>query len=723
MDEYSNTEPAFSKDSVYESGSDMDESSDSGLEIYPTSYSTDSSPHEEILNRWAPHAGSNRKFSKARVPTYHARLKHILIQPEEELMDRHPSEFVTEALHAPTPELKKTIGSMKMKVQETYSCRLKLRSSQEDGWIPIDPGSDESRFFFPNSLGDDLMIDVYDSKATLCGRVTAQVAIIAEESTDKLKWWPLFREPEHELVGRVQLCINYTTAQDENNSLTFGYVAESVAYDIALEVAMKSQQFQERNLSLHNYWKWLLMEFSSYYGISDEYARLRYVSYVMDVATPTSDCLTLLHDLLEPVVMKSRIVNTLSLQEKRILRETGTQIEQILAMVFEKYKSLDESILSGMEEVYMPPSRVPAPALVPAVELYILLHGLSPEAELKLSDYFQTAARKRMRHHLSETDEYISGNANVRLTDHAAFTTMYNKMISLCRSTRDEIFTDIHIQHVLPSFMDLPNLVADIYCGELIKRLSVFLAAYPPTDPSPPVTDLVIAVADFENDLASWNICPHERVDATMLFHPYFVMWIEDKRRALLESCKLDTVKWSVRTKHMTTPFAFADDMCKKLNDMPMEYEFIICRWPEYTILLENVMADVEKAVMDALEVQYANELAPLKDCISPKKFGLKYVQKLTKRKPALPYVVTDETKMHNATKLQRIMRRNIKKFEESKEVVVMESDIKAQIQPLSQQIMEMLKGIHRVFDVQQFVDVSRGLWERMGQVFNKKSN
>ena len=34
---------------------------------------------------------------------------------------------------------------------------------------------------------------------------------------DKLRWWSIYREPEHELVGRIQLYIHYTTAADENN--------------------------------------------------------------------------------------------------------------------------------------------------------------------------------------------------------------------------------------------------------------------------------------------------------------------------------------------------------------------------------------------------------------------------------------------------------------------------------------------------------------------------
>lgn len=55
----------------------------------------------------------------------------------------------------------------------------------------------------------------------------------------------------------------------------YGTVAETVAYDLALEVAMKVQKFQQRNLLLHDPWKWLLKEFASYYGVSDIYTKLR----------------------------------------------------------------------------------------------------------------------------------------------------------------------------------------------------------------------------------------------------------------------------------------------------------------------------------------------------------------------------------------------------------------------------------------------------------------
>ena len=61
-------------------------------------------------------------------------------------------------------------------------------------------------------------------------------------------------------------------------------------------------------------------------------------------------------------------------------------------MVFENYKSLDESSPSGMVEVCGPANGSPAPALAPAVKLYTLLHDvLAPEAQLKLCAYFQVS--------------------------------------------------------------------------------------------------------------------------------------------------------------------------------------------------------------------------------------------------------------------------------------------------------------------------------------------
>lgn len=43
-----------------------------------------------------------------------------------------------------------------------------------------------------------------------------KVYIFLKIQGDKLRWWPIYHEPEHELVGRIQLYINYS-CQDESN--------------------------------------------------------------------------------------------------------------------------------------------------------------------------------------------------------------------------------------------------------------------------------------------------------------------------------------------------------------------------------------------------------------------------------------------------------------------------------------------------------------------------
>ncbi|KAA3490726.1 Ribosomal protein L10 family protein isoform 2 [Gossypium australe] len=156
----------------------------------------------------------------------------------------------------------------------------------------------------------------------------------------------------------------------------------------------------------------------------------------------------------------------------------------------------------------------------------------------------------------------------------------YQKMKILISSIKNEIFTDIeiHKQNILPSFIDLPNLSAPIYSADLCSRLRAFLGE-----------------------------------SRQKLFHSYITCWIEEKRHSLLDSCRLDKVKCSdIKTSQSTTPFI--DDMYDQLTETLNEYEIIISRWPEFTIILEN----------------YADVLAPLKDGLAPKIIG-KYVQKFTK--------------------------------------------------------------------------------------------
>lgn len=725
--------------------------------------------------RFVPHMPANGSLTHKSLAYVHASTRYI--------------QQVSGLLKVGVTTLRNSSSSYEAVQQETFSCFLRLKSTVEEDAIRMQPGSSEVHMFFPDSLGDDLLVEVQDSKGKHFGRVLVQVAAIADDPTDKVRWWPIYREPDHELVGKIQLYIIYSTSADDNSHLKCGSVAETVAYDLVLEVAMKVQGFQQRNLLLHGPWKWLLTEFASYYGVSEIYTKLRYLSYVMDVATPTADCLNLVYNLLAPVVMKGNSKTSLSHQENRILGETKDEIEQILTLTFENYKALDESSFSGIVEVFRPASGHTAPALEPAVKLYKLLHDiLSPEAQTSFCHYFQVAAKKRARRHLSDTDEYITQNNEGCLMDPMTMSTAYQKMKTLCINLRNEIYTDIqiHNQNILPSFVDLPNLSASIYSTELCNRLRAFLISCPPTGPASPVAELVIATSDFQRDLSGWNINPIKGgVDAKELFHLYILVWIQDKRLSLLESCKLDKVKWSgVRTQHSTTPFV--DDMYERLKETLTDYEVIICRWPEYTLVLENAIADIEKAIVEALDKQYADVLAPIKESMTPKKFGLKYVQKLAKRNTCA-YVVPDEVgillnslkrmldilrpriesqfkswgsclpnagntapgerlsevtvmlrakfrnylqaiveKLVENTKLQNATK--LKKIlQDSKETVV-ESDLKSRMQPLKEQLASSIIHLHSICATHVFIAICRGYWDRMGQEIlsfleNRKEN
>ncbi|KAL9264202.1 hypothetical protein AKJ16_DCAP12869 [Drosera capensis] len=767
-----------------------------------------------------------------RLPTFHASLQQTLLLSEEEILSNRASELTVETA-ALKP--KKMIGKMKVQVRKvrmgmepTTGCSFrslkaptiklqsarnhlaKLRLKLSSGWTalrrvrfvlhkPAD-GSLSRKSLAYVQAGTQYMkqvsgllkvgvttlrqsstayeaVQVQDSKGTTCGRVLAQVAVVADDPSEKLRWWSIYHEPEHEFVGKLQLYISFSTSADENGHLKCGSVAETVAYDLVLEVAMKAQNFQQRHLLIHGEWRWLLDEFASYYGVSDAYTKLRYLSYVMDVATPTADCLTLVYDLLYPVVMKGNVKSLLSHQENRILGEIQDEIEHILALAFENYKSLDESFPSGIIEVFKPATGVAAPALPPAVKLYTLLYDiLTPEAQTKLCSYFQAAARKRSKRHLAETDEYVAVNTEGIVVDNVAVSTAYQKMKVLCLNIRNEVFTDIqiHDQHILPSFVDLPHLASSIYSLELCNRIREFLIACPPSGLSPPVAELVIATADFQRDLANWNICPvRGGVDAKELFHLYIVVWIKDRRAAMLESCRLDKVKWSgVRTPHATTPFL--DDMYGRLKETLNEYEVIICRWPEYIFVLENAVADVEKAIVEALDKQYADVLAPLKETMMPKKFGIKYVQKLTKRSMP-PYVVPEELgillnslkrmldvlrpkiesqfktwgscipegsnqvlgeRLSEVTVMLRTKFRNyvqavveklventrsqnatkLKKILQDSKESASESDVRARSQFLKEMLTSTINQLHSVLETHVFISACRGFWDRMGQ-------
>uniref|UniRef100_A0A0E0JWX7 Uncharacterized protein n=1 Tax=Oryza punctata TaxID=4537 RepID=A0A0E0JWX7_ORYPU len=657
-----------------------------------------------------------------------------------------------------------------IEIEEMFTCTLELQSSckdnQRDSISPqyLKPGTGESQLFYLESQGDSILVEVQDNNRVVIGRAKIQVSSITDthvcparcspsfgsivslthfstwhvcgkkqQQEEIIKWWPLYLD-DQECVGKIQLCINFSVSSDNQGAakmLQGGPAVDTIVYDMVLEAAMRAQNFNSKMLHVSGSWKWLLDEFSDYYGVSDAYRKLRYLSYILNVATPTKDCLELAYELLLPV-MKARDDRTLTRQERSILLDCEDRIKSLLAVVFENYKSLDENSPTGLSDLFGPISDCAAPALAPAVQIFSVLHDiLSNEAQNILRNYLQTAAAKRCRRHMIETDEFMSSNNDSLLTDPMAISAAYLKMKTICINISREIQADIkiHNQNILPSSIDLPNIAASLYSTELCKRLKGFLSASPPSRPLEHVAELLIATADFERDLDSWQVrSVHGGVVSRDLFHGYIMVWIEDTRLQLLDNCRAD-----------------------------------------------KAIADVEREIMKALEKQYMETLLPLRDGIP--KILEKQVQRLTRRQSISPYVVPNQlgTFMNTVKRMLDVLhcrvedslkswaayltitngnavfgeqmnsitvmlRKKYKKYlqaiveklvsnaqanrttrlkrilEETRESEG-ESDIRERMQALRVHLSDSIYNLHEVFSSRIFVAICRGFWDRLGQI------
>uniref|UniRef100_A0A0D9VEN6 Uncharacterized protein n=1 Tax=Leersia perrieri TaxID=77586 RepID=A0A0D9VEN6_9ORYZ len=622
-----------------------------------------------------------------------------------------------------------------IEIEEMFTCTLELQSSSKDN----QRDSISPQYLKPGTVilrvRGMLFLLKYNNRAVI-GRAKIQVSSITDTHQEEIiKWWPLYLD-DQECVGKIQLCVNFSVSSDNQGAakmLQGGPAVDTIVYDMILEAAMRAQNFNSKMLHVSGSWKWLLDEFSDYYGVSEAYRKLRYLSYILNVATPTKDCLELTYELLLPV-MKARVDRTLTRQERSILLDCEDQIKSLLAVVFENYKSLDENSPSGLSDLFGPIPDCAAPSLAPAVQI------------------FSTAAAKRCRRHMIETDEFMSSNNDSLLTDPMAISAAYLKMKTIYNS------------------IDLPNIAASLYSTVLCKRLKGFLSASPPSRPLEHVAELLIATADFERDLDSWQVRPvHGGVVSRELFHGYIM--IEDTRLQLLDNCRAD--KFSCPA--VSTTSMFVEQMYEQIKESINEYGVVINRWPHYLMSLESAIADVEREIMKALEKQYMETLIPLRDGIP--KILEKQVQRLTRRQSISPYVVPNQlgTFMNTVKRMLDVLycrvedsikswaayltitngnavfgeqmnsitvmlRKKYKKYlqaiveklvsnaqanrnsrlkrilEETRESEG-EGEIRERMQPLRVHLADCIYNLHEVFSIRIFVAICRGFWDKLGQI------
>ncbi|KAJ0765153.1 hypothetical protein HanPI659440_Chr08g0300241 [Helianthus annuus] len=120
-----------------------------------------------------------------------------------------------------------------------------------------------------------LLLEVQGEKRIIQCRAVI-LSSLHDNLNDRIKWWRIYHE-DNECIGKVQLSITSTVTSNETTNLKCGPIVETLAYDLLLESAMRAQSFHARNLCVVEPWKWLLTEFSDYYGVSESYTKLRMI--------------------------------------------------------------------------------------------------------------------------------------------------------------------------------------------------------------------------------------------------------------------------------------------------------------------------------------------------------------------------------------------------------------------------------------------------------------
>ncbi|KAH7845053.1 hypothetical protein Vadar_034682 [Vaccinium darrowii] len=235
--------------------------------------------------------------------------------------------------------------------------------------------------------------------------------------------------------------------------------------------------------------EWLLLEFADYHGVSDSYRKLRYLSYVMKVATPTEGLL--------------------------------------------------------------------------------------------------------------EADEFVSNNTEGFLMDSITIMTGYLKMKNLCTNLCNGIqaHIKIHNQHILPrktmiatkifqSLINEGNMRSKFILGELYTGgLEVFLLhglRLAPFDRD----------AEFQSSLQSWSVSPmHGGVEMRNLYHSYWFGYRIRNSAYLIFARQTRCHGLAYLLIHSTSPFV--EEMYEQIKEMLIEYEVVMNRWPQYSLILENVSSHV----------------------------------------------------------------------------------------------------------------------------------
>ncbi|MEW5306322.1 MAG: hypothetical protein WDW36_008792 [Sanguina aurantia] len=396
-------------------------------------------------------------------------------------------------------------------------------------------------------------------------------------------------------------------------------VGGTLAYDCVLDAALLATRRCRAALSLEgSAWEWLMVEFAALYGITSFYICLAYLRWMLSpsVASPSPACLSAIEFHMRGLLASSA-QGILTQHEAALLKKLSRDTEQLLEVAFELYFRLDDAHWKGYGRLgdngnpttYNPSAlKVQTAVGWAAMKLFCTLKDIfAPADQDWMNARFRIAAHKRWHSRISNSDDgppmipntaalltAVRPSGGGRPLAHANSPlhgmrppaaqyqpqrtrlqgaiplvagdadTYYRRLERLNSEICDDLKFDLWLKEVdhelLPSCLNLAGLTAEVYCERYAALLRDMLSRAPPTAPTVPAVDLLVAVAKLQMFLQETLLSlPRDHpghLDAMELFRPHVLGWITGGQEALCGCCRRLEAEGGAVTHHGPAAFA-----------------------------------------------------------------------------------------------------------------------------------------------------------------------
>ncbi|GMH43618.1 hypothetical protein BSKO_11540 [Bryopsis sp. KO-2023] len=294
---------------------------------------------------------------------------------------------------------------------------------------------------------------------------------------------------------------------------------------------------------------------------------------------------------------------------------TGGALVTPVPIIYHKDGNPAGTVILTLEDAQQQEVRGPAPAALSVILLAQLINGRA-----WLKECFKIAARKKFqRLQWSCGFEGMHPQTGGQNDDpeEAAKLEQYKKVETLITAVKNDLDNDVRIHEsaVSPPGLNLPVLVAEVYCEELSGKLRGLLSQIPPEHPAVEAVDMVVSIGQLKEYLTRNKLLPSMKVDSYLNATEHYVKkWIASAEMQLVARCmSLEAGSAGNGMCHWGSPDGGKSEnglspmiveMIKLLEDRLGKFERIIACWHGLGPFLERAISSVVRAFLGAVSKQ-----------------------------------------------------------------------------------------------------------------------